>query len=159
MELGERAQANIVEFVDKANKLENLQLINCQMLPEYLAKICTVLDNSLSIQSLSFAKNVLRNNPKVDIFAETLTSMIKNTQIFHLELNGMFIGDKGIEKIICEGVAASKTMAAVHFQDNRISHWLRLKIYYRLKRNDSSATPTVGADGNGQKFDQSDEIF
>ena len=33
-----------------------------------------------------------------------------------------------------EGVSESKTLAAVHIQDNKISHWSRLKIYATLTR-------------------------
>lgn len=33
---------------------------------------------------------------------------------------------------MCDGVAISKTLAAVHFQDNQVSNWTRLRIFGRL---------------------------
>ena len=44
----------------------------------------------------------------------------------------MYIGDVGIKMIMCDGVANSKTLAGVHFEDNRVSHWLKIQIYFAL---------------------------
>ena len=44
----------------------------------------------------------------------------------------MYIGDVGIKIIMCDGVANSKTLAGVHFEDNRVSHWLKIQIYFAL---------------------------
>jgi len=52
--------------------------------------------------------------------------------LMHLDISGMYMGDKNIEQILIEGVAESKTLAAVHFQDNQVTHWTRIRIYHAL---------------------------
>lgn len=47
LELSDKAQQNIIDFIEKANKLENLQLVNCQLFPEYMIRICTELESQL----------------------------------------------------------------------------------------------------------------
>ena len=37
--------------------------------------------------------------------------------------------------IMLEGVAVSKSLAAVHIQDNKLSHWCRMRIYATLTRS------------------------
>ena len=77
---------------------------------------------------------MVREGLKLYQFCESLTKLLVNsTQLFHLDISGMFIGDQGIRQILLEGVAPSKTLAAIHFRDNKVSHWLRLQIYYALK--------------------------
>ena len=149
MPLGLKAQQNLIIFTQTNTKIENFQLINCQMLPLYLAMICDELETQQGLQSLSFRKNVIKpyrkidprtgmlvvDRSKTDEFCQNLLKLILSAPaLMHLDLGGMYIGDEGIETIMCEGVAASKTLAAVHIQDNAISHWTRMKIYYTLTR-------------------------
>ena len=47
----------------------------------------------------------------------------------HVDISGMFIGDAAVKRILIEGAAESKTLAAIHFSDNKISTKTRLQIY------------------------------
>lgn len=58
--------------------------------------------------------------------------------MMHLDISGMFIGDKNIEQILIEGVVESKTLAAVHFQDNQVTNWTRIRIYHALTGQSSN---------------------
>jgi len=42
--LNDKSQRHILTFVKQNSKLENLQLINCQMVAEALAQICKELE-------------------------------------------------------------------------------------------------------------------
>ena len=86
------------------------------MYPEYMIKICGELEMLQELQNLSFAKNVLRNHHKVTEFSDALTKLIlAGVCLIHLDISGMYIGDAGIKRIMCDGVANSKTLAGVHF--------------------------------------------
>ena len=51
----------------------------------------------------------------VDEFCESLQKLIVSAPaLMHLDVGGMFIGDSGIEMIMLEGVAVSKSLAAIH---------------------------------------------
>ena len=121
------------------------------MLPEYLKEICIELESMIELQSLSFRKNVLRENPNSNewnevnpnrrnksesmLFAEALANLVKTAQaLVHLDISGMFLGDEKTRTILCDGVAESKTMAAVHFADNQLTHWTRIQIYHQMTR-------------------------
>ena len=71
----------------------------------------------------------------------------------HLDISGMFIGETGIQKIILEGVKKSKTLAALHFANNEVSHWGRIQIYRIMKSNvenlSTDVDPTQNLDENG----------
>mmetsp|Transcript_35191 Transcript_35191/g.43029 ORF Transcript_35191/g.43029 Transcript_35191/m.43029 type:complete len:102 (+) Transcript_35191:35-340(+) len=101
------------------------------MLPEALKLICIELESMIELSSLSFRKNVLRNNPKAGEFAEELAKLVCSAQaLIHLDISGMFMGDADVRHIMVQGVAESKTMAGVHFSDNYVTHWTRIQIYH-----------------------------
>ena len=121
-------------------------------MPEYLAQICKELETQQGLINLNFRKNVIRNREittrirdgpsekikTLPFFVTAMTELIKAAPaLMHLDISGMFIGDEGIKSII-EGVAESKILAAIHFQDNKISHWTRLSIFTKLKRKTKS---------------------
>lgn len=56
--------------------------------------------------------------------------MIQNSKVLtHLDLSGMYLGDQFVKKIVIEGVAPSLSIAAFHFDGNRVSEEARKKIY------------------------------
>ena len=56
--------------------------------------------------------------------------MIQNSKVLtHLDLSGMYLGDQFVKKIVMEGVAPSLSIAAFHFDGNRVSEEVRKKIY------------------------------
>ena len=95
--------------------------------------ICDELDTQQNLVNLSLRKNVLRKNPKTKDFVESLTKFLQTAPaIMNLDISGMYIGDEGIVKIMNDGVANSKTLAAVNFAYNEVSHWTRIQIYSLL---------------------------
>ena len=76
---------------------------------------------------------MLRNNAGTLAFADALSRLVASAPaMLHLDISGMYIGDEGIKRIMVEGVAESKTLAAIHFADNQVNHWTRVQIYYAL---------------------------
>ena len=92
------------------------------MTAENLAMICVELEAQQGLQSLSFRNNVVSNgfysgskSYDIDEFCQSLTKLVLNAPaLMHLDVGGMYIGDEGIETIMLEGVALSKSLAAVH---------------------------------------------
>lgn len=41
--------------------------------------------------------------------------------LLHLDLSGMMMGDKLVTKLILDGVAPSRSLAAFHFEGNKVS--------------------------------------
>lgn len=54
--------------------------------------------------------------------------------LIHLDISGMYMGDEATKRIMIEGVAESKTMAAIHLEENLITHWTRIQIYHTLTK-------------------------
>ena len=144
MPLVESAQRNLVEFVEKNVKLETLHLINLGMKPEIMQDICVQLEQAQNFQSLSFRKNVppkfhAREKKIRTAFCEALTELIKHAPaLMHLDISEMYLETENIRMILCEGVAESRTMAGVHFEDNHVEHWDRIAIWHRLTRRPQS---------------------
>jgi len=111
-----KAQRNLITFVEKNTRLEDLQLINCQMVPEVLSRICLELEQMQGLQNLNLRKNVIRGKVPTKSFSEALARLVASAPaLMHLDISGMFLDDGGVRKIMIEGVAESKTLAAVHF--------------------------------------------
>jgi len=56
--------------------------------------------------------------------------MIQNSKVLtHLDLSGMYLGDAYVKKIVVEAVAPSLSIAAFHFDGNKVSEEARKKIY------------------------------
>ena len=77
----------------------------------------------------------IRSNDVDDFCANLQKLVLSAAALMHLDVGGMYIGDAGIEAIMIEGVAHSKSLAAVHIQDNKLSHWTRMRIYATLTRS------------------------
>ena len=60
--------------------------------------------------------------------------VVASPALMHLDISGMFMGGTAIKKIMIEGVAESKTLAAVHFADNQVSLFSRMVIFHILNR-------------------------
>ena len=94
MPMGLKAQQNIIIFTQTNPKIENFQIINCQMLPENLAMICVELETQQGLQSLSFRKNVIRDGDKTYEFCQSLLKLILSAPaLMHLDVSGMYIGN------------------------------------------------------------------
>jgi hypothetical protein len=56
--------------------------------------------------------------------------MIQNSKVLtHLDLSGMYLGDAYVHKIVAEAVAPSLSIAAFHFDGNKVSEEARKKIH------------------------------
>lgn len=84
---------------------------------------------------------------KKDRFVEALTELIKNSPgLMHLDISEMYLGTASIAMIMIEGVAESRTMAGVHFQDNKVDHWDRIRIFHCLTKRPQSRQEPVEVD-------------
>ena len=53
------------------------------------------------------------------MFAESLAKLVAAAPaLIHLDFSAMFLGDKPTTTIMVDGAAESKTLAAVHLEDN-----------------------------------------
>ena len=72
----------------------------------------------------------MRKHATNALAVECLIKLMKNSRaLIHLDLSGMFLGDKFITKIVIEGVAPSRSIAAFHFEGNKVSEDAKRKIY------------------------------
>jgi len=126
--------SKLAKCIQNLYKLENLQLINCNLSARSLLLIAKELEYNIILQNLSLARNVLRKHASNREVVNSLIAMISNNKsLTHLDLSDMFLGDTFITQIVTESVAGSKSLAAFHFSGNNVSEKAKNEIFKIFK--------------------------
>lgn len=154
--------AALARCIHNLYKLENLQVINCGLTPRGLLLLSCEIEQMVQLQNLSLARNVLRKHPSNKQVIDGLIRMISTSKLMtHLDLSGMFLGDFVVKRIVMEAVALSKSLAAFHFDGNKLSDEARRTVYkifrHPPRKDDQSNLLMDEAGDSATEFSQADQ--